>query len=129
MHPNYIVKKSVVPVLSVWLILFFWLVIPLIIQIVRIVAAKSFTLEFYDTKIVAKTGVLSKQEAQTVFVGVNSVSISQTFLGRIFGYGDVRVDCRGKWDVDTYGIKDPKGLKAYLESKITADGITTVITG
>ena len=129
MHPNYIVKKSVVPVLSVWLILFFWLVIPLIVQIVRIVAAKSFSLEFYDGKIVEKSGVFNKQENQAVFVGVNSVSISQSFLGRIFGYGDVSVDCRGKWDVDTYGIKDPRGLKAYLESKITADGITTVITG
>ena len=128
MQPNYIVKKSVVPVLSVWLILFFWLVIPLIIQIVRIAAAKSFSVEFYDNKIVMKSGLLNKQEKQSVFVGVNTVSISQSFLGRIFGYGDVKVDCRGKWDVDTYGICNPKGLKAYLESKITADGITTVVT-
>ena len=128
MQPNYVVKKSVVPVLSVWLILFFWLVIPLIIQIVRIIAAKSFTVEFYDNKVVTKSGVFNKTEKQAVFAGVNSVSLSQSFLGQIFGYGNVKVDCRGKWDVDTYGIRDPKGLKEYLESKITADGLTTVIT-
>ena len=63
-----------------------------------------------------------------MFIGVNAVSISQSFLGRIFGYGNVSVDCRGMWDVDTYGIKNPREFKSYLESKITAEGITTVVT-
>lgn len=129
MHPNYIVKKSIIPVLNLWLILFFWLVIPLIIQVLRIVTVKQFTVEFYDHKVVTRAGLFRKWETQVVFMGVNSVSVSQSLLGQIFGYGDVRVDCRGKWDVDTYGIKNPKGLKTYLEKRITADGITTVITG
>ena len=128
MQPNYVVKKSVVPVLSAWLILFFWLIVPLIIQIVRILAAKSYSVEFYDAKVVTKSGVLNKQEKQTVFAGVNSVSISQSFFGRMFGYGNVSVDCRGKWDIDTYGIRDPRGLKTFLESRITTDHMTTVIT-
>ena len=128
MQPNYVIKKSVVPVLSVWLILFFWLIVPLIIQIVRILAAKSYSVEFYDAKVVTKSGVLNKQEKQTVFAGVNSVSISQSFFGRMFDYGNVSVDCRGKWDIDTYGIRDPRGLKNFLESRITTDHMTTVIT-
>ena len=128
MQPNYVVKKSVVPALSVWLILFFWLIVPLVIQIVRILAAKSYSVEFYDTKVVTKSGIFNKQEKQCVFAGVNSVSLSQGLLGQMFGYGDVKVDCRGKWDVDTYGIRDPRGLKNFLESKITTDNMTTVIT-
>ena len=128
MNPNYIAKKSAAPVLSLWLILFFWLIIPLIIQVYRIVSVKSYSLEFYDEKIVVKSGVFSKSESQTVFSGVYSVSISQSFMGRIFGYGDIRVDCPGKWDVDTSGIQDPAGLKHYLESKITASGIQRIIT-
>ena len=45
MTPNYVAKKSAVAALSFWLIIFFWLVIPLIIQIVRILSAKSLNIE------------------------------------------------------------------------------------
>ena len=127
MKPNYVAKKSVTAVLSFWLIVFFWLVIPLIIQIARILSAKCYSIEFYDNKIVVKSGVLSKQENQSVFGGVYSVSISQSFLGRIFNYGDVRVDCPGKWDVGTESIKDPAALKKYLENYITSDGMINII--
>ena len=128
MSPNYTATKSAAPVLSFWLILFFWLIIPLIIQIYRIVAAKSYSIEFYDEKIIVKSGVFNKSESQTVFSGVYSVSLSQSFMGRIFGYGDISVDCPGKWDIDTFGIKDPVALKRYLESKITSSGIQKIIT-
>lgn len=127
MKPNYIVKKSVVPVLSFWLILFFWLVIPLIVQIARIIVAKSYSIEFYDDKFVVKSGVFNKSENQSVFAGVYSVSISQSFMGGIFNYGNIKVDAPGKWDIDTRGIKNPKGLKNYLESRITAKGMTNII--
>ncbi len=120
-------QKSVASVLSFWLIMFFWLVIPLIIQIVRILSVKCYSIEFYDNKIVVKSGVLSKQEKQSVFGGVYSVSISQNFIGRIFNYGNIRVDCPGRWDVDTEGIKDPIALKKYLESYITASGMTSIV--
>ena len=127
MEPNYVAKKSVTAVLSFWLIVFFWLVIPLIIQIARILSAKCYSIEFYDNKIVVKSGVLSKQENQSVFAGVYSVSISQSFFGRIFNYGNISVDCPGKWDVNTEGIKDPLALKKYLENYITVNGMTNII--
>ena len=127
MKPNYVAKKSVTAVLSFWLIVFFWLVIPLIIQIARILSAKCYSIEFYDNKIVVKSGVLSKQENQSVFGGVYSVNISQSLFGRIFNYGNVRVDCPGKWDVDTKSIKDPSALKKYLEKYITTNGMTNII--
>ena len=127
MEPNYVAKKSAVSVLSFWLILFFWLVIPLIIQIARILSAKCYTLEFYDNKVVTKSGVLNKSENQTVFSKVYSVSLSQTLFGRMFGYGNITVDCPGAWDIDTCGIKNPAGLKKYLESHISSNGITNVI--
>ena len=127
MKPNYVAKKSVTSVLSFWLIVFFWLVIPLIIQIARILSAKCYLIEFYDNKIVVKSGVLSKQENQSVFGGVYSVSVSQSFVGRIFNYGNIQVDCPGRWDIDTVGIKDPSALKKYLENYITANGMTNII--
>ena len=127
MNPNYTAKKSVVPVLNIWLILLCWLVIPLIIQIVKILTVKAYSIEIYDEKIVTKSGFLNKNENQSVFSGVYSVSISQTLFGRIFGYGDIRVDCPGKWDIDTRGIKNPKEFKKFLETKITAKGMNNVV--
>ena len=127
MKPNYVAKKSVTSVLSFWLIVFFWLVIPLMIQIARILSAKCYLIAFYDNKIVVKSGVLNKKERQSVFGGVYSVSVSQSFVGRIFNYGSIQVDCPGRWDIDTVGIKDPSALKKYLENYITANGMTNII--
>ena len=127
MTPNYVAKKSAASVLSFWLIVFFWLVIPLIIQIARIVSAKCYSIEFYDNKIIVKSGVLNKNERQSVFAGVYSVSVSQSLAGRILSYGDISVDCPGRWDVDTVGIKNPAALKNYLEGHITASGMTNII--
>ena len=127
MKPNYVAKKSVTSVLSFWLIVFFWLVIPLIIQIARILSVKCYSIEFYDDKIVVKSGVLNKNEVQSVFGGVYSVSVSQSFVGRIFNYGNIKVDCPGRWDIDTTGIKDPSALKKYLENYITANRMTNII--
>ena len=127
MKPNYVAKKSVASVLSFWLIIFFWAVIPLIIQIARILSVKCYSIEFYDNKIVVKSGVISKREKQSVFGGVYSVSVSQSFVGRIFNYGNIKVDCPGRWDIDTEGIKNPMELKKYLETYITGNGMTHII--
>jgi hypothetical protein len=59
-------------------------------------------------------------------MGIYSVSVYKPFLGRIFDYGDIRVDCPGPWDINTDGIKDPDGLKKYLETKITSRGANII---
>ena len=127
MTPNYVAKKSTASVLSFWLIILFWLIIPVFIQIARILAAKCYSIEFYDEKMVVKSGVLAKKEDQTVFAGVYAVSINQSILGRIFDFADIKVDCPGRWDVDTTGIKNPTGLKSYLQERITASGLTSIV--
>ena len=127
MKPNYVAKKSMLSELSIWCVLFFWLVIPLIIQIARFLMVANYAVEFYDDKIVVKSGVLNKQERQSVFAGVYSVVISQSLFGRMLDYGDISVDCPGKWDVDTYGIKNSQGLKQYLEAKITSRGMNSIV--
>ena len=127
MTPNYTARKSIAATLNFWLILFFWLVIPLFIQIFKILAAKNDIIEFYDDKVVCKSGVLNKRERQTVFAGVYAVSLEQSLFGRMFNYGNLSVDCPGQWDIDTYDIKDPVALKKYLETRITAR-MNTIIT-
>ncbi len=118
MQAQYVVKKSPIAAITPLCLLFFWLIIPLFIMIGRMIVNSCYSAEFYEDKIIIRSGVLNKQEKISVFAGVLSVSISQSLMGRIFGYGDVNVDVKGKWDVTTECIKDPKGFKAYLESRV-----------
>ena len=127
MNPNYVAKKSTAAALNIWLILFFWLIIPTFILIFRILCAKNYSIEFYDEKVVVKSGILNKSERQTVFAGVYAVSVNQSLCGRMFNYADLWIDCPGQWDVNTEGIKNPAGLKAYLETKITTSGMHNIV--
>lgn len=127
MKPRCVVKKSVFPELNFWLILFSWLIVPLIIQIVKIVFAKCYTLKFYDDRVVVVEGLFDKKEKHTIFSGVYAISMYRSFWGRVFNYGDIKIDCPGVWDIDTRGIVNPKKLKRYLETRIITGGMTNVI--
>lgn len=118
MKPDYVAEKSIVKAFSIWRILFCWLIIPAILIVIDILKLKNEQFEFYPNKIIHKSGLLSKNEKQTIFLGITGVSISRSLFGRLFDYGDVFVDAVGnKWDVSTNGIKHPEELKKYLESK------------
>ena len=123
MQPNFVAKKSVMSEISFLRILACILIIPIFILVFRIIAVKKFRIEFYDDKIVTYKGLINTSKKQCVFMGVTASSISQGMFGHIFNYGDVTVDCVGKWDVDTTYIKNPAELDAYLQTKIvhTAD--------
>lgn len=118
MKPNYTATKSAISAISFWGIVSCILIIPIFILIFKIIAVKKYRIEFYDDKIVTYSGLINTSKKQSVFMGVTSSSINQTLLGHIFNYGDVTVDCVGKWDVDTTYIKNPKALDEYLQTKI-----------
>ena len=119
--PNYVIKKSAWSVIKWWHIVFGIFIIPLIIMIVKIINIKDESISFYNNKIVHRSGIFSKHEKTTILTRVLSVTVRQTFWGRIFNYGTIYVDMMGKWDISMRGIKNPKGAKAYLE-KFVANG-------
>ena len=119
MKPEFVAKKSAWEVITFLGILSCILIIPIFVLIYRIFAIKQFTLEFYKDKIIVKQGLLVKSKKQMVFMGVTSVSIERGLWGQIFNYGDVVVDCVGKWDISlTTHIKNPEALEAYLQTRI-----------
>lgn len=127
MTPLYVAKKSCLRAFTPLRILFFWLIIPTILILIDIIQLKNETVEFYEDHILVKSGVLSKKQRRSVFSGVYSVSIDQSVFGRMFNYGDVRIDVPGKWDVNTDGIKDPDALSHFLEGKITTKRTVSII--
>ena len=127
MKPNYVAKKSACAVLSFWGIVGCILIIPLFVLIFKIIAVKKFRIEFYDDKIVTYSGLINTQKKQVVFMGVTGTSVSKTIMGQIFNYGDVVVDCVGKWDVDTTYIKNPSALEKYLQTKTVSVANNTIV--
>ena len=113
--PNYVMRKSGWSVVRPWHILLCFLIVPLIIMIVKIINVKDDTISFYNNRIVQRSGIFSKYEKTTVLTRVLSVTVKQTFWGRIFNYGTIYVDVVGKWDINMKGIKNPMEAKAYLE--------------
>ena len=118
MKPNYVAKKSAWAAWSFLSVLLCLLIVPIIVQICRTITVKKYRIEFYDDKIVVKSGWLNTKTRQMVFMGVTAVSIEQKLWGRMCKYGDVNVDCVGKWDVDTTCIKNPHELENYLQTRI-----------
>ena len=118
-----------VSALSFWGVVSCILIIPIFVLIYRMMEANRYRIEFYDDKIIVCSGLLDTHKRVSAFVGVAAVSYTQTLFGRMFDYGDVHVDCAGKWDINTSYIKDPEGLEAYLQTKIVSAANTTIIAG
>ena len=127
--PNYVMKKSAWSVIRPWHILLSFLIVPLIIMIVQIINIKDETISFYKNRVVIKCGIFNKQERTTIMTPVLSVTVKQTFWGRIFNYGTVYVDVVGKWDINMRGVKDPLKAKRYLEQFVAGGkGIRSIVT-
>ena len=129
MVPEYVATKSAWKAVTFLRVVFFWLIVPLIIMIGHIIILKNEVIEFYPNQIVVKSGVLNKKQRKSAFIGVLSVSTEQSLIGRLFNYGDVKVDVPGKWDVNTEGVSNPQGLAEYLETRIVTSRNTTTIIG
>lgn len=128
MQPNYVAKKSLWGAISIWSILFFWLIIPIFVVIFKMIALRCEKIEFYDQRVIQKSGILAKKERQSVLTNIVSVSVNQSLWGGIFNYGDVQVDLIGKWDIDTHGISRPHELKNFLEKYLSNGNTQQILT-
>ena len=146
--PEYVARRSAWTVCHFWEFLVFWLLVPAILYVVpcvvlecleplygglivggwflmliiilicNIIVIKSHRVEFYRDRVVEKWGVFDVEKRINVFTAVLAARVEQKFWGRVFGYGEVKVDMVGPWDIDLTRIKTPKKLQNYLETRI-----------
>lgn len=69
-----------------------------------------------NKRVVFKKGIISRSTEEMKLKSVETVEIEQGVLGRIFGYGDVKVTGRGISDVVFKGVADPIAVKKQIES-------------
>ena len=120
MEPEYVAVRSALYDFSflICLLLLVLGVIPGVIYIIcKVVSAHHCTAEFYQDKAVLKSGVFNTDENEFIFKGVLFVKCERTLRGKIFGYGSVHADIAGKHNFLLEGVKDPEGLKKYLQTK------------
>ena len=114
MKPEYVAKKSAFLELDIRLLLLFWLIVPLIMQICKIVLAKRTVIEFYPDKIITKKGFFNIRQTETAFEGISSVSIQQTFWGKIFNYGTVVCQGTNHNNVTFTNVKNAEYIKKNI---------------
>ena len=120
MEAKYTATRSALSEFS-FLICILLLVLGLIPGIIYIVvknlSAHRCQVIFYDDKYVMKSGVINTQEDESAFKGVLSVSVNQSLKGKMFNFGDVKIDVVGASNIFLTGVKDPEALKKYLQSR------------
>ena len=97
--------------ISLWtVILAGWTLIFLIAMIWTLIIIRCNYIEFYDSYVIQKKGVIFRESKKTIFPQITAVKTSRNF----FGYGDVIIDVVGPWDVDLTKIKRPEDVREYL---------------
>lgn len=69
-----------------------------------------------DKRVILKRGIISRNTEELKLSAVETVSIRQGVIGRIFGFGQVRLSGRGISDVAFSIVPDPMSVKRKIES-------------
>jgi uncharacterized membrane protein YdbT with pleckstrin-like domain len=67
-------------------------------------------------RVIHKYGIVSRKTKEMRINAIESITIKQGIIGRIFGFGTVTVTGRGAGDVDLKWMKDPMMVKRDIEN-------------
>ena len=67
-------------------------------------------------RVIRKTGVVMRDTDEIRLAKVESVSVKQGFLGRMFGYGDVIISGSGGNDAVMKGVRDPLAFRNVVNN-------------
>lgn len=69
-----------------------------------------------NKRVIFKTGIISRKSEEMKLASIETVEIDQGILGRMLGYGNVKVTGRGMSDVLFRAVADPMAVKRQIES-------------
>jgi uncharacterized membrane protein YdbT with pleckstrin-like domain len=104
--------------LMAWLALIFLGIILIGIAIFLSMMIRKWTTEIGVTshRFVEKKGLLSLHTNEIALHNIEGVRVNQGFLGRLFGYGTVRIEGTGMDAVTTPNIADPVGFVRAIQT-------------
>jgi uncharacterized membrane protein YdbT with pleckstrin-like domain len=104
-----------------WLVLWIVLIVPtfgitLLLAIYEWLRLRTLEYGVTNKRVVLKKGIISRQTEEMKIGSIETVEIDQGVLGRMLGYGDVKVTGRGISDVVFKRMDDPMAVKRHIES-------------
>jgi uncharacterized membrane protein YdbT with pleckstrin-like domain len=69
-----------------------------------------------NKRVILKRGIISRRTEEMKLTSIETVEIDQGVLGRMFGFGTVKITGRGISDLVFKGIDDPMAVKRRIES-------------
>jgi uncharacterized membrane protein YdbT with pleckstrin-like domain len=106
---------------KIWMILWIILAIPtigitLLFALWEWLKLRSIEQGVTNKRVILKRGIISRKTEEMKITSIETVEIIQGVMGRIFGYGDVKVTGRGISDLLFKKINDPMEVKRKIES-------------
>lgn len=108
---------------AAWIEVWAWVVFSILtagllapIAIYKWLVLRSLEQGLTNKRVIVKRGIISRKTEEMKLTSIETVELSQGVLGRIFGFGDVKVTGRGISDVVYQGIDDPMQVKRRIES-------------
>jgi uncharacterized membrane protein YdbT with pleckstrin-like domain len=104
--------------LKAWaaLILLGWLIIGIVIFAVMMIRLWTTEIGVTTHRFVEKTGWFTLKTFEVALPNIEGVSVTQTFWGRLLGYGHLRIEGTGVDHIDLPDIADPIGFRAAIET-------------
>jgi len=103
--------------LAIWLLLAIpTLGITLIVALYEYLRVRHIEQGVTNKRVIFKTGIISRKSEEMKLASIETVEIDQGILGRIFGFGNVKVSGRGTSDVLLHTVADPMAVKRAIES-------------
>jgi uncharacterized membrane protein YdbT with pleckstrin-like domain len=103
-----------------WLALWIVLILPtfgiaLLLAIYEWLRLRNLEYGVTNKRVILKKGIIARQTEEMKIGSIETVEIDQGVLGRILGYGDVKVTGRGISDVVFKRMDDPMAVKRHIE--------------
>lgn len=90
--------------------------ITLALALYEYLRVKHTELGLTNKRVISKTGIISRRSEEMKLGSIETVEIDQGVLGRVLGYGNIRVSGRGISDVVLDKVTDPMAVKRAIES-------------
>jgi uncharacterized membrane protein YdbT with pleckstrin-like domain len=103
-------------VVSIPMVLWLLLVITFPLAIYEYLRVRHTELGVTNKRVISKTGIISRKSEEMKLTSIETVEIDQSILGRMLGYGNIKVSGRGSSDVLFRNVDDPMGVKRAIES-------------
>jgi uncharacterized membrane protein YdbT with pleckstrin-like domain len=103
-----------------WLVLWIVLIVPtfgiaLLLAIYEWLRLRTLEFGVTNKRVILKKGIIGRYTEEMKIGSIETVEIDQGVLGRILGYGDVKVTGRGISDVVFRRMDDPMAVKRHIE--------------